>query len=175
MKQISVLTILLCFCISSRAQFFTKLDDDFKFNGLNLSHYNNDNPLKGCTLLQETEWGKMYKPAKEELKTKGFTLKNIRYYADPSNPAYVWLITAISTDGIVSEAIIRNGMASGASRETRGKYNDDSWHGYERDRTFDIFYRMPMSDTCYVILGMRIATDRLPDFPSQKLLSSVIR
>jgi len=73
------------------------MDDDFKFNGLNLARTDdNKTPLKGRTLIEHTDWGDLYKPAKDELKTKGFTLQNIRYYTDLNDQPYVWLITAIA-------------------------------------------------------------------------------
>jgi len=168
--------ILFFTSISVRAQFFYKLDDDFKFNGLNLARYNNDTPTKGCTLIEHSEFGDIYKPAKDELKTKGFTLKNIRYYTDLHDLPYVWLITAIATDGVISEAIIRGDMSNGAKKETSGTYHDVTWHGYQQQlRTFDIFYKNPVSDTCYVIIGTTITTERLEEFPSSKLLDWIVK
>ena len=47
------LIAMLCFSNTLHAQFFYKMDDDFKFNGLNLARIDdNKDPLKGCTLIE---------------------------------------------------------------------------------------------------------------------------
>ena len=68
------------------------------------------------------------------------------------------------TDGIVSEAIIRGDMAAGEELEKSGEYKEGTWNGYVHDRTYDILWRKPGSDTCYVIIGMLITTNRSGDF-----------
>jgi hypothetical protein len=175
-RHFSLLLILLCTTLSVKTQYFYKLDDDFKFNGLNLTRFHNDDPLKGCTKLEHSGFGDIYKPAKDELKTKGFTLKNIRYYTDLHDLPYVWLITAIATDGMISENIITGDMAYGAKEKTSGTYHDITWQGYEQQlRTIDIFLRKPQSDTCYVIIATKITTDRLGEFPSTNLLDWIVK
>ena len=147
-----------------QAQFFYKMDDDFKFNGLNLARFHNDDPLKGCTLIEHTDWGDMYKPAKEELKTKGFTLQNIRYYTDLTEQPYVWLITAITTRGIVDEAIIRGDMANSNEDEKSWDVGDRTWHSYRHMRTYDVYSRRPNSDTADVYIVLRLVTDQASDY-----------
>src|SRR6185295_15444082 len=165
LHSLSMLIILLCFSRASQAQFFYKMDDDFKFNGLNLARTDdNKTPLKNCTLIEHTDWGDIYKPAKDELKTKGFTLQNIHYYTDLTDQPYVWLITAIATRGIVDEPIIRGDMAYGNEEEKNWDVGDRTWNSYRHSRTYVFFSRRPNSDTSDVLIVLRLVAGYAKDY-----------
>lgn len=137
----------------SQAQFFSKVDDDFKFNGLNLAQYHNNEPVKKCTFVEHLPWGDIYKPPKDKLKTKNFTMENIRYYTDLTEPyQYVWLITATITGDDLVKAHVRKDMSDGSTQVDNANPNVSS---YKRMRTYNILAPRANSDTMDLLIVLR--------------------
>lgn len=111
MKTLSLFILLFTFT-NSQAQFFAKLDKDKKFNGVEID-VDNRKQTKNCTLVKETIETREWRPEKNELKTKNFTLKDIIYESNFHNA--IWRINAISTDAAEQKNIMAD-MASGAKQ-----------------------------------------------------------
>lgn len=98
--------------MESHAQFFTGVDKDKLFNGEKIDYVTKLN-TKNCTLVEETESYRLWKPSNNEIKTKKFTLKNILYYTNFND--YIWKIEATSNGNSEELERIKNDMASGAN------------------------------------------------------------
>jgi hypothetical protein len=152
-----IVLILLLTCSGLRAQFFQKVDDDFKFNGVNLARFRNENSLKGCTFLGHTEWGNIYQPPKDEIKTKKFTLSHIRYYTDLTEPVdYVYLITAVCTGDFLEQSALLADMSSGAKSKTNIGAEGQERYMYQHMRSLDYYQRVKDKDSIivYILVGV---------------------
>jgi hypothetical protein len=139
------------FNLSMQAQFFQKVDDDFKFNGTDLRIFAEDQ-TKDFILLEETESYREYKPKKDIIKNRNYTLSSIRYYTNFKNE--IFEIECMNTGDVVERAYIKTDMAKGAYDgvvSDDGKYH---YTTYKHDRTTDVLEEYERSDTSYIGIVM---------------------
>ncbi len=161
MKKYScILSFLLFYSHVLFAQFFAKVDEDFKFNGVPLRV--DENHTKNCTMIEENESYRVWRPEKNVLKTKQFTLRDIKYITNFRNQ--IWQIRAICTGDVDEQEKIKEDMAKKAKRS--GKLGPDSnpEFFYNQMRTTNFYKKKADNDTAVIFIMLDLYSGQNADY-----------
>lgn len=142
------------------AQFFAKVDEDFKFNGVPLRV--DENHIKNCKMIEENEAYRVWQPEKNVLKTKQFTLRDIQYITNFRNQ--IWQISAINTGGSDEQGEIKDDMAKKAKRAGNLGTESTTYFYYNQMRTTTHYKKKSDSDTAFIFIVLDLYTGQNADY-----------
>lgn len=155
---------LLFSCLVAGAQFFAKVDEDFKFNGISLRVESGleSRQTKGCKMIEETESYRIWQPEDQSVKGKGFTLHDILYITDFENS--IVQIRARNWDPKEKEKILTDMRKKARQTGTMGDVLNPHYFFKQENRTTTYYKRTPGNDTVTVFIVLDYFLSRNQDY-----------
>jgi hypothetical protein len=168
--KMQLLPVLFFFYTSTYGQFFAKVDEDFKFNGIYLRSESgmNEKHTKDCKLIEETESYRVWQPKDNTVKFKrlpflqGFTLHDILYITDFENN--IFQIRAVNWDPKEHEKILADMRKKARRSGTIGKELSGHYFFKQENRTTTYYKRTTGNDTLVIFITLDYFNSRNEDY-----------